>query len=363
MSTLDRFALPLALTLTLGPGGARAGELALERLIWSNPELSQLVLRTARLPGGGLSVHARAADRETERNAREWLATAAGVESFQVDFDPYLRSARRSDPDASSLEAAKTALREDAGTRLLAGLLDEASLDREGILTFPAPTGLDAGTERRLARLLLAQPGIQALRHESQGSPRPSPEEQGRPPRRAAATPRETGSETSPGSQGRRTRLELDPLQPEAVAIPRAPKIPRTRLHVDEAALTPSSSPATTPSRWPQPVPQRQESVTSVPIEETPSALATRQPEGSDHSDIDAVIADLLARTMALKGDTEGVEARVASGLVTMSGHVGSRELALELRELARNFDGIRRVTGSLQLADGETVPMDAVAD
>ena len=75
-------------------------------------------------------------------------------------------------------------------------------------------------------------------------------------------------------------------------------------------------------------------------------------------------IEELLAQAMSLEGAPETMRARVNSAVVAFSGEVESRDLAVRLRELARNFDGVRRVTGRLTVAGSEqVVPMDALRD
>ena len=75
-------------------------------------------------------------------------------------------------------------------------------------------------------------------------------------------------------------------------------------------------------------------------------------------------VEDFLAQALALEGALPTVRARVRAGIASFSGPVESRELALRLRELTRNFDGVRRVTGELTVAKtDESVPMDALPD
>ena len=77
-----------------------------------------------------------------------------------------------------------------------------------------------------------------------------------------------------------------------------------------------------------------------------------------------AAWAALSGSSGVVKGAPKTVRTRVTSGVAVFSGYVPTREMARELRELARNFDGIRRVTGGLQLAEnGERIAMDALPD
>ncbi len=340
----------VATCLALCSSLAQADGLGLERRSWADPELSSLRMRVASLPGDGLSVTAVAADGQAAERARRWLASEPEVERFQVEVDPRLRKAEIAPDPAIAFERAVGAVRADAGTRPHLKLLESAFFDERRVLNIETAERLDPAIERRLARLLLAQPGISGV---WLGKNPPSE----RRPGRREGTPAASGE--APADSGRRTRIHLDPLQPEAASIAEQESSPRTLLHVgplDPAAAPWAEEPASEAS-----VQGAERAERALPSEAEPGPDASRKPESSR---IDRVIEDLLARAMILEGAPTTLKARVRSGVVVFGGQVASRELAENLRDLARNFDGVRRVTGGLLVAGtGQTVPMDALPD
>ena len=110
----------------------------------------------------------------------------------------------------------------------------------------------------------------------------------------------------------------------------------------------------------PEPVQETHQESGAPPATEPPAEPAP-EPEPAS---LDPVIQQMLAEALALQGAPATVTARVRNGVVLFSGQVDSRELAAALRETARNFDGVSRVTGVLRIGpDGERVGMDALPD
>jgi len=350
MSAQFRVVSFVATCLALCSSLAQADGLGLERRSWADPELSSLRMRVSSLPGGGLSVTARAADGQAAERARRWLASEPEVERFQVGVDPRLRRGEITTDPAIAFEDAVAAVRADAGTRPHLKLLGSAFLDERRVLNIETAERLDPAAERRLARLLLAQPGISGV---WLGESPPSERRLGWR-ERAPADPEE-----GPTDSARRTRIHLDPLQPEAASIAEQESSPRTLLHVgplEPAAANQDDAAASRAS-----VQGAEQAERTLPSEAEPGPDASRKPESTR---IDRVIEDLLARAMTLEGAPTTLKARVRSGVVVFGGQVASRELAENLRELARNFDGVRRVTGGLLVVGtGQTVPMDALPD
>lgn len=353
--------------------------LELERRLWAAPELADARF-TVGTRSGRLLVAGRAADRATRErlrllsdDIRDAVAPSAPLD-VEVVIDPRRRPwAYREASGGDPLAAVRTALEADALAGSLDGLLSEARLE-DGVLHLAATDAWpqEPSVERRLVRLLRAQPEVRAVRVPQLAEP----------PRRLAARDPFAGRTTpaagriTPANARRATRADASrdtpaetrddtpddiPAVPSGLTIAETPGASPSETSAEASADTPATAAAGPTS------PDADDALTTLGAGEAdtpgpavaPDGVTGGNPATLEPSPLDLVLQDLLVASLSeAAGPGALLEVKVVDNVAVVGGTVADEAAARRVHEAAWRGDGIRRVEGRLRIGNSAAIDL-----